>query len=169
MKRRIIDWVLARPHQFLEFVTILYLTVPIMLFFYGWLKALYAALAIGATLACLVWYYRSLYGEQAPKVTAKVVYTKGALIGALLVLLLWVAMSGIGGIGRQNFDYNKHNAVIADLTTKDYPVYYDIEGQHKPLVYYVSYYLPAAVVGKTLGDSVAVTNAALLLLSLIHI
>ncbi|MFH0867359.1 MAG: hypothetical protein V1904_14295 [Bacteroidota bacterium] len=61
-------------------------------------------------------------------------------------------MSGVGGISSQNSDYSKHNAVFRDLITLDWPVFYD---GNSALIYYVAYYLPAAIVGKLFGWSTA--------------
>jgi hypothetical protein len=61
----------------------------------------------------------------------------------------------VGGYGYQDGDYTKHNAVLADLFRRDWPVTYSITrdgtGHPATLVYYIAYYLPAAFVGKIAG------------------
>ena len=70
----------------------------------------------------------------------------------LLVVLLWVMLSGVGGIGYQTGDYRKHNVIFNDLIVSSWPVHYQepIEGQPiaTTLVYYLAFYLPAALAGK---------------------
>jgi hypothetical protein len=71
------------------------------------------------------------------------------LIGA--VCFLWLALSGIGGWVRQDYDWGKHNVILNSLMLKPWPVIYEIYHEQLPLVYYIAYYLPAALVGKVGG------------------
>jgi len=69
-------------------------------------------------------------------------------------------LAGVGGIGYQNYDYFKHNAIMHDLINHTYPVIYNAHpdqgiGQPSPLVYYIAYYLPAALLGKLVGSTKA--------------
>jgi hypothetical protein len=61
---------------------------------------------------------------------------------------LWVALSGIGGFGLQNWDFNFRNAVLHDLVDYSWPVVYP---QGRILLYYFTYWLPAALAGKIFG------------------
>ncbi len=71
------------------------------------------------------------------------------MIGA--VCLFWLAISGIGGFVRQDYDWEKHNAIINSLIVKPWPTVYEVYQEKIPLVYYIAYYLPAALVGKVGG------------------
>ncbi len=60
-------------------------------------------------------------------------------------------LSGIGGIGFQHYDWNKHNAILSDLVRESWPVGYTYYGRPVALVYYIAYYLPAALDREDLG------------------
>jgi hypothetical protein len=76
------------------------------------------------------------------------------LVGMSLALVLWAVLSGVGGIGYQNFDYQKHNAILDSLVSSPWPVVGP--GSEDTLVYFLSYYLPAASLGKVFGFQAAV-------------
>jgi hypothetical protein len=82
-----------------------------------------------------------------------------------LIALLLLGISGVGGYGYQDTDWLKHNAILKDLVTRPWPVVYRLRGEQAPLVYYIAYYLPAALLGK-LGEW-TLANQALFLWSLI--
>ena len=96
-------------------------------------------------------------------------YLKKAFTVVVLVLL-WVGLSGIGGYSFQNSDFLLRNAVLHDLISYRWPVIYSYidqsgfspySGHDGVLVYYLSYWLPAAFVGKFFGWQAA--NVALYL------
>ncbi|MFZ4777998.1 MAG: hypothetical protein ACOYM3_21725 [Terrimicrobiaceae bacterium] len=77
------------------------------------------------------------------------------LLAPALVAILWMVPSGIGSFGTQTSDYDKHNAMFHDLLTQPWPVsYFSIPtpdhttSKATPLVYYIAYYIPAALVGR---------------------
>jgi len=67
---------------------------------------------------------------------------------AACVLLI---LSGVGGYAYQDVDWFKHNAILRELIVHPWPVCVETPHGAFPLVYYIAYYLPAAVAGKTLG------------------
>ncbi len=71
----------------------------------------------------------------------------------LLLTGLWVFLSGVGGYAFQNWDHHWRNAVLHDLITYNWPVVYSSpeKGPITMLVYYVGYWLPAALAGKIFG------------------
>ncbi len=128
--------------------TLIYLALPVAIFAGGWLN-LPVALVILASLATGI-FYRDKHSEESP-VTVP-------LWSLLLLCIGCVALcvfAGVGGFAYQDGDYFKHNAVLADLSRREWPVAYSIEhgGSKHPaaLVYYFAYYLPAAWVGKIAG------------------
>jgi len=66
---------------------------------------------------------------------------------------LWVLLSGVGGYTFQNWDHHWRNAVLHDIITYNWPVIYSSpeKGPITMLVYYVGYFLPAALTGKMFG------------------
>jgi hypothetical protein len=69
--------------------------------------------------------------------------------------MIWVLCSGSGGFGFQNSDYIAANALLKDLMQKDWPITLMLDGSSRPVVYYLAYYLPAALVGKAWGWAAA--------------
>jgi len=149
----------------------LYLALPTAMFLFGWLKAPYAIILV----VCL-----SLSMFAAIRDFESVVlfkdyrqFMREAGVKALVVVIvvsLWVGFSGIGGFSFQNSDFLLRNAVFHDLITLRWPVIYSYlnqggfppySGHDGTLVYYLSYWLPAALVGKVFGWQAA--NVALYL------
>ncbi|MBI5085433.1 MAG: hypothetical protein HZB13_12645, partial [Acidobacteria bacterium] len=127
-----------------------YLALPVFLFLLFWLRwyvAIPAAALLAATLA------------KVPDTRVPFRFT-AAVPAALLLALVPVLLSGIGGFGPQSIDAPKHNAILLDLVDGHWPVTY----QSAPISYYIAWYLPAAALGKLLGWTAA--NVALMLWTL---
>ncbi len=148
-------------------LTLLYGLIPIAIFFIGWLRPIYS---IPATL--LLAYSAISYSRRTeksgPLAALKIDWKKTVLIA--LIAFVWVYCSGIGGYTNQDWDHHGRNAIFYDLRTFDWPIYYDfppnyhfkeLAGKHSSLNYYFTFWLPAACVGKLLGEQAA--NAFLLL------
>jgi hypothetical protein len=133
----------------------LYLGLPWLIFVFGWLRPW---LALTTALLSLFALWQSAKETPAPFSPP----LKRAWSGVLL-LGLWVFLSGIGGYAFQNWDHHWRNAVFHDLIRYPWPVTYatSAKGPVQMLVYYIGYWLPAAWVGKRLGWEAA--NAALFL------
>lgn len=135
-------------------LSLIYLAIPYFLFFYGWLWWPYA-LGFGAILAvALGLAIQICAGEEGFGLRSLLPRspTDGLLTVAVTLSLLYV--SGIGGLGHQQKDWEKHNAILADLVQRPWPVAYgagDGDAQGFMLTYYLAYYLPAAVVGRLFG------------------
>ncbi len=138
----------------------LYLLLPFIIFCLGWLRL---SIALPTTVLMLWVLWRLWSPKRRPELA------KGSLdfeendqvqnreilhiILAILLTGLWVFLSGVGGYAFQNWDHHWRNAVLRDLITFDWPVVYSSpeRGPIKMLVYYVGYWLPAALTGKLLG------------------
>jgi hypothetical protein len=126
-------------------VTWLYLLIPFVIFCLGWFR-LSIALPVAALMLWVLW---KLWGDSAstnepfPRMTIPLIAITG----------LWVFLSGVGGYAFQNWDHHWRNAILHDLITYDWPVLYSSpeRGPVEMLVYYVGYWLPAALAGKLLG------------------
>ena len=133
--------------------TTIYLLLPIFIFLVSWTKTIYAILFMGL----IAWFIKAKKDEFKVK-TKNELEKKDIkkLVIVLIIIFVWLALSGVGGLVNQTIDYEKHNAVLHDLIEKDYPVeYISKKSFDKFLVYYIAYYLPAAVVGKLFGFIVA--------------
>ncbi len=141
----------------------IYTGLPYLCFFVGWLRWWAASLGVillGVALGGLVW----IAGWTSPKTTRPAsrqkVFFKKRSFWAMAVAwvggtLLLVSLSGAGGIGLQEGDYFKHNAVLKHLIVSPWPVWLQTDHGAFPLVYYSAWYLPAAVVGKWAGWTAA--------------
>ena len=147
--------------------SLLYLALPYTIFFAGWLRWYYALPCIGLVVLPLLHTIRELDQivgvEQAQAHRPALKLCHIALVSLAALLLLGV--SGVGGYGYQDTDWLKHNAILKDLVTRPWPVVYRLGGEQVPLVYYVAYYLPAALLGKLGGWTLA--NQALFVWSLL--
>lgn len=135
-------------------LSLLYLAIPYFLFFYGWLWWPYA-LGCGTLLAAALGLaIRACRREEGCSVRG--LWPEAPidrfLTAAVTLTLLYV--SGTGGLGHQQNDWEKHNAILADLVERGWPVVYtegDGDAGAFRLTYYLAYYLPAAVVGRLFG------------------
>lgn len=134
--------------------TLFFLGLPYALFFAGWLQPLWAVAAI---LLLLIACGSALQAwPQADRAAA----SRLPLSPVHWVLLLGLAvglayLSGAGGYGFQTHDWIKHEALLADLIARPWPVAYTYYTQPVALVYYFAQYLPAAAVGKLAGPAAA--------------
>lgn len=128
----------------------LYLLLPWVLFLWGWLRPWVAVIGIFLSVLAL-WHLWKHNPDFSP-----ILLTRSVWAG-LFLLGLWVFLSGIGGYAFQNWDHHWRNAVFHDLIDYSWPVYYASGGKGpvQMLVYYMGYWLPAALIGKRLGWRVA--------------
>lgn len=149
-----------RREQVLAASSLAFLTLPLYLFFFGWLKPMLAmAGALVLVVSTVSIFFTTPWQAmiRAPADRRSVLLTWGLLAAAVT----WVGLSGIGGFGYQNVDFLKHNVVLKSLIHSSWPatvVWQDstmATASTAPLVYYFAYYLPAAAIGKLLGWQVA--------------
>jgi hypothetical protein len=116
----------------------------------GFLK-LYASIPI--TLV-IIWIIYKNWRRQT-QVGAFISLSKRVLGFTIFTVLLWVALSGIGGFAFQNTDFHIRNAIFHDLINYPWPViYYSNPADPSiayTLTYYIGFWLPAALVGKIAG------------------
>ena len=156
---------LASPTHALRAATAFYLLLPLGLFAYGWLRPAYALPLVALVVVFLAAAAREVW--FAARAKWLVLRTRPAAVGqtlarvapAALLIAAWLLLSGVGGLGYQNDDYQASNALFKTLIQGHWPLTFQLDGQPVRLVYYVGYYLPAAAVGKLLGWPAA--NAAL--------
>ena len=132
-----------------------YLLVPILIFVFGWLKVGYAFLL---TIALLLSTYRAI--KQEDDLSENFEIKKSTIMFVVLILIFWLLLSGIGGVGLQSWDFHGRNAIFRDLVSHSWPVQYDYSNQPEMMeifgsggyfVYYFCFFLPAALIGKIFG------------------
>jgi hypothetical protein len=144
-----------------------YLFLPFIIFCLSFLK-----IWIGLPVAILLcWITYRIWAKNNSNDNHSGISKRDLLIG-LVVLGFWVFLSGIGGFAFQNQDHVTRNAIFKDLISFNWPVYYpgsgnSATGSISALMYYVGYWLPAALMGKLLGWQVA--NIALFIWTLLGV
>lgn len=124
----------------------LYMAMPTLIFIVGWLKWYWAfLLGILAAFACVKGFTVPIQDKDLliEKLDIKI------LLEALLLIVLWVYLSGIGGWCFQNRDHEFRNAIFRTLVEYDWPVI--SHNGSRGLIYYIGFWLPAACVGKVFG------------------
>lgn len=125
----------------------LYLTLPILIFLFTWLRW-YWALPFGvlAAMACGRVFMDTI---QKNCIDLKCPFKGRTVVYAVILIALWVYLSGIGGYCYQNSDHNVRNSIFHALVDCGWPVRNN--AGNMGLVYYIGFWLPAACVGKVFG------------------
>ncbi|MCE7981005.1 MAG: hypothetical protein DYG89_07410 [Caldilinea sp. CFX5] len=158
----------SEPAVWLVGITLGYLALPLFLFCLGWLQATWAIFFTLIT-AVGLWSAIAAFQHEAALVVAfkewrQTLTSRGAAV-TILVCLLVILISGVGGYGYQTGDWTKHEILLKDLVDYPWPVFYDYYGTTIGVAYYVAYYLPSAVIGKLAG--VLAANQAMVVWTLL--
>jgi hypothetical protein len=124
----------------IKLVSVLYLTLPIILFFITWLKPIFGIIFIVLFLYSFYHFFNS-----NNKNIEKLELPYWQVFSFLIVIFLWVFISGSGGMGLMSPDHTKSNAIYKDILTSSWPVSYKHEGKTIYLATYLAYYLPMPV------------------------
>jgi hypothetical protein len=135
--------------------TWLFLALPAAIFALGWLRPI-AGVPLCALLAAGV--ARALRAPARAGAPESPLARGGIALG-LLPIAGVTALCGAGGVGARVWDWHKHDAILLDLVRQPWPVAWRIGDETPAMVFYVAYYLPAAVLGKLGG--LALADAAL--------
>lgn len=142
---------------FIHSMSLGWLMLPTLIFSAGWLKPAIAGICI--TLFMLLW---SGFCREFHQDRQSVTLQTGYLLILTAALLIWLAFSGIGGIGYQNLDYYVRNPLYNDLIQRPWPLHYDLSTQLPAVqsicgsetvgfVYYFFFWLPPALLARYLG------------------
>lgn len=123
-----------------------YLTLPVFLFFIFWYQP-YFSLPLCALL--ILPFFVAFKTQDILAFDRMDLKNLLISLGLIVFIVLASGVAADFGFGFQFGDYAKHNAVLKDLITHEWPVTYAQDSNYPGLfVYYIGYYLPAAVVGK---------------------
>jgi len=159
------------PDRWLETATWGYLALPVALFLIGWVRWPLAVVAVAglgvAVVRAASQRFESPVGDRprliparliparlrpARLIPARLILREGAILGVTATAVGGVlALNGTGGFGYQSWDWLKHTAILRDLIDAPWPVVYEVGGERVGLVYYLAWYLPAALAGKLFG------------------
>ena len=143
-----------------NFTSYLYLSLPLMIFVIGFLKP-YIGIPFALFAAYAVW---SAY-KKAGDMSVISINLRSHVYLAIAALALCY-LSGVGAFYTQTGDYLVKNALLRDLCDTSWPMIMDLSKQPDNIqdiigsdkvafVYYLFFYLPAAVCGKIGGEMVA--------------
>ena len=132
-------------------LSILYLMIPIMIFIGGWMHWYVALPLVGIYCylefleyrkgkCCFCW---SLFIKENCSVKR---------LATWIILLLWLILSGWGGLTLQHPDFIVRNSMLGALTLEPWPIKYS---EDTYFCYYFVSYLPAALCGKIFGLAAA--------------
>lgn len=147
-------------------ISFLYLLIPFLIFCLGYLKIY---ISLGITLIFLWLIIKNWPSIAQAGQTFSI--SRRSLFITFIIVLLWVVLSGIGGVAFQNPDLHARNAIFHDLINYNWPVKYNTYPTDSSitytLTYYIGFWLPAALVGKIAGWQAA--NIALYIWSVLGI
>ena len=148
-------------------LAVIYLALPVVIFFLGYLKLVFgliftAIVAIAAILAirdCT----KNPDGNKL-ELKSDISFPLSFIIAAVIFAFIVTITNGVGEYVWAPFDHAYRRAILNDLINYKWPIIYDPATQTNPevieilnlqnnqgFVYYFTYWLPAAVVGKLLG------------------
>lgn len=116
----------------------------VFLFFLGWVKLIYSIPLCLAILWCL----RSKFKNSKSDIYSEIFISRPALILIIFSCIIFGIICGYGAFFPQAGDWGKSNAILNDLITHKWPVYYHNDDSSSMLTYYIGHYLLPAVVGK---------------------
>ncbi len=127
----------------------LYVIIPVFIFCAAWTKIQFAVI-----LSIILIISTFLMYRNAPKLPCFSVNMK-VVIAIILLVGIWVYLSGIGGFVFQNKDHTYRNAIFNALVENDWPVVKEVMTdsgiQLRGMTYYIGFWLPSALVGKIFG------------------
>lgn len=127
-------------YQRLKRYSLIYLTLPALVFILGYLRW-YVALPAAA---CLLYgLLRALPENIAPGHKREVTLLPAQMLLLGVVILLWTWLGGLNGLFYQSADWPWRNAIYHDLVDQSWPVIYP--EKDRALVYYISFWMPPAL------------------------
>lgn len=138
----------------------IYLLLPVLIFCIGWCKwyiggVMSCVIAIGAYLSVHEYMLSGSVERSSLSVDKRILWK---CFMAVIIIALWVVLSGIGGYVWQNDDHFSRNTIFQILVKEDWPVLrsMEINGtlQERGLIYYIGFWLPAGLIGKAFGQEV---------------
>lgn len=123
-------------------LSILYVSLPVLVFLITWLKpyiAIISSLLFIYAIYCGYFRKKTFYLKD-------LLNSKNIFITVLLLSALWCYFAGIGAFWYQSNDHHWRNAVFRDLINNSWPIYY--KTADVALVYYMGFWLPAALITK---------------------
>jgi len=126
-------------------VAYIYIALPFIIFALGFTKWF---IGIPVTAICIWGLFCMWKDADSFEIKPKDSKDRMILLLALLITIVWVILSGIGGVTWQNSDHLWRNATFKILVDYDWP---PVNSEGRGLTYYIGFWLPSALVGKLFG------------------
>ncbi len=125
-----------------------YFALPVLIFLFGWLRPAIGIPAGIVVAGGCIWFALRNNSSVRPALTQK------NLLLILTVAFVWTLLVGVGGVLPQSSDYLKHNLLLHDLTSANWPVTYSQTSGETFLCYSLGYYLVPALGGRLVGTDI---------------
>lgn len=170
MKKEAMEWVKRLKGDKVMALSLLYALLPIVLFFFGWLK-FPLALVLSVILLCFGGRMSQSLCVRHSGVGFRT--STEYWLTLAVVVFIWVLFSGIGGFTFQNSDFYVRNPVYRDLVNQPWPVFFDLSAQREAVQaitgsgrvafsYYFCFWLPPALLSKLFPGRELISNLFLL-------
>lgn len=124
----------------------LYLIIPNLIFIIGWCNT---PTAIVCSLVLIYGLY--FVSKNAPELWVPSSRKERILLlVAFFIAFLWAYLAGIGGFSFQNFDHSYRNEIFELLADREWPVV--IDHYYSIMIYYIGFWMPAALITKINGE-----------------
>jgi hypothetical protein len=145
-----------RNSDLLIWAGMLYLAIPLMLFFAYWTVVPFALLST----SLLIFVFAITFPRFNIR-SASNGLIRNELIVSILTAGLWTFSSGVwpGPFGRAGDWWDTRDDILSTLTQRAWPVTHVFQGEIDPATmrHYLSFYLPGSGVGKIFGSNVSLT------------
>lgn len=133
----------------------LYLAIPIIIFALGWMRWYYAVPFVAIVGICLFLLIKTTMNDNSDSSFVIDSRVQKILIIAFIIIVVWVAMSGIGKLTFQNKDHKTRNAIFEIMVNHSWPAIghsdENIPDNVYGLVYYIGFWIVPALLGKVFG------------------
>lgn len=123
-----------------------YSVLPTLIFILGWFEW-YWAFIFGVLILTACFKSINVSSQDSCFITQD--FNMKVTLIVLLIVAVWVYLSGIGGYCFQNKDHRVRNSIFNILVEYNWPVV-STDGS-RGLIYYIGFWLPAACIGKVFG------------------
>jgi len=136
----------------LVILSLMYIYLPIVIFLGTWTRPYIALACIGVLFLCALRCIRSSRNPSGQAADGNIQTGLWTVLGSLLFFIAIGYYAGYGRFADQPFDWYKHNAIMADLTSRPWPVYYTNRNEYSMLTYYIAQYIVPSAIGKIFGS-----------------
>lgn len=131
-------------YQRLRCIACVYMALPLLVFFCGYLKWYYSLIS-SVALICTFW--KVIHTKNIESARNDILYVRiSHLIYISFFVLIWTFLGGMSGFFYQSSDWNCRNAIYHDLITLRWPIVYESTGA--ALSYYIGHWMVPALLSK---------------------